>query len=139
VETWAQDGARLGLQPVLRRVWASRGQRPVAGINPQYEWLWVYGFVHPPTGTTYWLTMPAVSIAAMEAALAAFAQERGIDAAHRVVLVVDRAGWHTSERLALLEGLTLCFLPAYTPQPKPAERLRPLVREGDSQLAGQHR
>lgn len=129
METWAQDEARLGLQPVLRRVWAPRGQRPIAWINPQYEWLWVYGFVHPPTGTTYWLTMPAVSIAAMEAALAAFAQERGIDAAHRVVLVVDRAGWHTSRRLALPEGLTLWFLPAYTPQLNPAERLWPLVRE----------
>ncbi len=73
--------------------------------------------------------MPAVNIAAMEAALAAFARERSIDAAHRVVLVVDRAGWHTSKRLTLPEGLTLWFLPAYTPQLNPAERLWPLVRE----------
>jgi len=97
--------------------------------NPRYEWLWVYGFVHPPTGETYWLTMPGVNVAAMEAALAAFARDVGIDAAHRVVLVMDRAGWHTSKRLRLPEGLTLWFLPAYTPQLNPAERLWPLVRE----------
>jgi len=42
---------------------------------------------------------------------------------------VDRAGWHTSKRLALPEGLTLWFLPAYTPQLNPAERLWPSVRE----------
>ena len=65
VETWAQDEARLGLQPVLRRVWAPRGVRPIAWVNPRYEWLWVYGFVHPPTGETYWLTMPGVNVAAM--------------------------------------------------------------------------
>lgn len=53
VERWAQDEARLGLQPVVRRVWAPRGERPIAWINPRYEWLWVYGFVHPPTGDTY--------------------------------------------------------------------------------------
>jgi hypothetical protein len=50
VETWAQDEARRGLQPVLRRVWAPRGERPIAWVNPRDEWLWVYGFVHPPTG-----------------------------------------------------------------------------------------
>ncbi len=50
VETWARDEARLGLQPVLRRVWAPRGERPIAWINLRYEWLWVYGFVRPPTG-----------------------------------------------------------------------------------------
>lgn len=109
--------------------WAPRGERPTAWVNPRYEWLWVYGFVHPPTGRTYWLTMPQVSIAAMEAALAAFAHDVGIDAAHRAVLVVDRAGWHTSKRLTLPEGVTLWFLPAYTPQLNPAERLWPLVRE----------
>jgi transposase len=129
VETWAQDEARLGLQPVMRRVWAPRGERPMAWINPRYEWLWVYGFVHPPTGATYWLTMPQVNLAAMEAALAAYAHEVGIDAAHRVVLVVDRAGWHTSKRLVLPDGLTLWYLPAYTPQLNPAERLWPLMRE----------
>jgi hypothetical protein len=129
VETWGQDEGRLGLQPVVRRVWAPRGQRPVAWINPRYEWLWVYGFVHPPTGATYWLEMPRVNVEAMEAALAAFARDMGIDAAHRVVLVVDRAGWHTSKRLALPEGLELWYLPAYTPQLNPAERLWPLVRE----------
>jgi transposase len=129
VETWAQDEARLGLQPVVRRVWAPRGQRPTAWVHPRYEWLWVYGFVHPPTGATYWLTMPGVDVAAMTAALAAFADEVGIDATHRVVLVVDRAGWHTSKRLVLPEGLELWYLPAYTPQLNPAERLWPLVRE----------
>lgn len=101
----------------------------MAWINPRYEWLWVYGFVHPPTGATYWLTMPQVNLAAMEAALAAYAHEVGIDAAHRVVLVVDRAGWHTSKRLVLPDGLTLWYLPAYTPQLNPAERLWPLMRE----------
>jgi len=129
VETWAQDEARLGLQPVVRRVWAPRGARPIAWVNPRYEWLWVYGFVHPPTGRTDWLTMPGVNVEAMAAALAVFAADVGIDATHRVVLVVDRAGWHTSKRLPLPEGLTLWFMPAYTPQLNPAERLWPLVRE----------
>lgn len=30
VEVWAQDEARLGLKPVVRRTWALIGQRPNA-------------------------------------------------------------------------------------------------------------
>jgi hypothetical protein len=30
VELWAEDEARLGLKPVIRRVWAPVGERPIA-------------------------------------------------------------------------------------------------------------
>src|SRR2546426_7824551 len=39
------------------------------------------------------------------------------------------AGWHTSSRLALPEGLHLLFLPAHSPELQPAERLWPLSNE----------
>lgn len=46
------DEHRMGLQPILRKVWAKRGQRPVVIVRPRYEWLYVYGFVRPETGET---------------------------------------------------------------------------------------
>jgi hypothetical protein len=55
--------------------------------------------------------MPQVNLAAMEAALAAFAADGGIAAAHRVVLVVDRAGWHT-EQAARAAGRADALVPA---------------------------
>src|SRR4051794_40460412 len=30
VEVWATDEHRIGLKPILRRVWAPKGQRPIA-------------------------------------------------------------------------------------------------------------
>ena len=69
--------------------------------------------------------VPTVSLAAV--ALAAFARDVGIDAEHRAVLVVDQAGWHTSPKLVLPDGLDLVFLPAYSPELAPAERLWRLV------------
>jgi hypothetical protein len=35
VEVWASDEHRIGLKPILRRVWAPRGQRPVIAIHPR--------------------------------------------------------------------------------------------------------
>lgn len=103
-----------------------------AGTAPsdrRYEWLYVYGIVRPTTGQTWWCLLPSMRTAAMTAALAAFAKDEGIDAAHRAVLVWDGAGGHTSTELVLPDGIDLVALPPYSPELQPAERLWPLVDE----------
>ena len=42
-----------------------------------------------------------------------------------VVLVLDNAGWHISDKLKLPDGILLEFLPAYTPELQPAEKGQP--------------
>jgi hypothetical protein len=61
VEVWSQDEARLGLKPVLRRVWATRGERPTALVDPRYEWLRVYAAAHPASGQVFWLILPRLA------------------------------------------------------------------------------
>jgi DDE superfamily endonuclease len=117
------------LLPVVRRVWAPKGQRPIAPVRRTYQWLYVYGFVRPATGQSWWCLLPTVSTAAFALALATFARDEGIDAEHRAVLIVDQAGWHTSPELTLPEGIEVVFLPAASPELQPAERLWPLVDE----------
>lgn len=129
VAVWAQDEHRLGLLPVTRRVWAPRGARPTAWVDRHYQWLYVYGFVRPTTGQSWWCMLPTVTTEAMGVALAAFARDEGIDATHRVVLVLDGAGWHTSGALPVPEGIELVRLPPLSPELQPAERLWPLVDE----------
>jgi len=55
IELWAEDEARLGLKPVIRRVWAPVGKRPVARFKRGYKWTYLYGFVRPESGEVYWL------------------------------------------------------------------------------------
>ena len=129
VEVWCQDEARRGLQPIRRRVWAPRGQRPVAVGTPRYAWTYVDGFAHPASGRTDWWLLPVVDTEAMGQVLAAFAADAGAGPAKRLVLVLDNAGWHTSSRLVVPDGLHLAFLPPYTPELQPAERLWPLLNE----------
>jgi transposase len=129
ITLWAEDEHRLGLLPVLRRVWAPKGQRPTAQVERHYDWMYVYGFVRPATGQSWWCLLPTVNTAAMTLALASFARDEGIDARHRAVLVVDQAGWHTSPDVVLPAGIDLVFLPAASPELQPAERLWALVDE----------
>lgn len=129
MEVWCQDEARLGLKPILRKVWAPCGQRPTAVGHPRYEWLYVYGFVRPWTGQTYGLILPTVNTEAMTLALAEFARDIGAGHDKQILLVVDNAGWHRSTALVVPDGIELVYLPAATPELQPAERLWPLVRE----------
>ena len=70
VEVWAFDEHRLGLRPVSRRQWAPEGQRPVAVGHPRYEWLYLYGFVHPGTGKVVWFVCSTVDTDLFSAVLA---------------------------------------------------------------------
>lgn len=114
---------------MLRRVWAPCGQRPVAEVRRRYQWLYVFGFVRPTTGQSWWCLLPSVSAVLMGQALAAFAHDEHLNATHRVALVLDGAGWHTARDLIVPEGIDLLFLPPYSPELQPAEHLWALVDE----------
>lgn len=129
IALWAEDEHRLGLLPIRRRIWAPKGQRPQAPVERHYHWRSVYGFVHPSSGRSWWCLLPTVSTEAMTLALAAFARDEGLDADHRAVLVLDRAGWHSARDLTVPAGIDLVFLPAASPELQPAERLWSLVDE----------
>ncbi len=64
-----------------------------------------------------------------EMLLAAFARETGAGRDRIIILVLDNAGWHSEPGLAVPDGIRLFYLPPYTPQLQPAERLWPLVDE----------
>ena len=129
VEVWAFDEHRLGLRPVLRRQWAPKGQRPIAVGHPRYEWLYLYGFVHPGTGEVVWFICSTVDATLLGAVLAAFAEQVGAGEGKLVILVLDNAGWHVSGDLVVPKGIELSFLPSYTPELQPAEHLWPLADE----------
>ncbi|NEP50671.1 MAG: hypothetical protein F6K65_18430 [Moorea sp. SIO3C2] len=47
----------------------------------------------------------------------------------KVLLIEDNAGWHRSQKVNVPEGMTVEYLPAYSPELQPAERLWCLVDE----------
>ena len=129
VELWAQDEARIGLHPIERRVWAPKGERPIAVQHPGYEWLYVYGFVRPTTGDVEWLLMPTVNVWCFNEALRRFAEAVGAGPKKRIVLVVDNAGFHKGDGVKWPPGIFTLFLPPYSPELQPAEKLWPLLHE----------
>ncbi len=54
--------------------------------------------------------------------LRVFAEEQGVGREKRIILVLDNAEWHLDES-EVPEGIMLSFLPAYSPELQPVERI----------------
>lgn len=123
IETFATDQHRIGFKPILRRVWAARGERPVAVGHHRFEWLYVTAFVSPVTGESFWYLPTSVSKQDLEDVLALFAREAGAAPDRIILLVLDNAGWHTAFGFAVPDDIRLVYLPPYGPELQPAETL----------------
>jgi len=105
------------------------GKEAYCPAQEGHEWTYLYGFVHPESGEVYWLVLPTVNVELFSMALREFAKEVGAGEGRRILLVVDKAGWHTGGEVEVPEGIHLEFLPSGSPELMPAERLWPLTNE----------
>ena len=65
--------------------------------------------------------MPTVGIEAMNEPLVTIS--RCVSVGAIAVLVLDKAGWHTSARLKRPDNIVLLPLPPYAPEPNPVENI----------------
>jgi len=111
------------------------GARPVALGHHRYRWLHVAAFVQPTSGETVWYLSSGLSKPFFAELLAASARRTGAGRERSIVLVLDNAGRHGPRGLAVPDGISLVFLPPYSPELQPAERLWPLL---DEPVANRH-
>jgi transposase len=97
------------------------GSRPPAVRQTQYEYLYVFTAVCPQSGDACGLITPHVNTGTMNAFLEQFSRELPADA--HAVMVLDRAGWHTSGTLKVPQNVTLVPLPPKNPELNPTENL----------------
>jgi transposase len=124
---WFMDEARFGQKGRVCHRWFTRGQRPPGLCDQRYSWTHLFAAVRPATGEGFALVLPEVSVKAMNEFLARFAATLAND--EHAVMVLDRAGWHTAKRLVIPSNVTLVWLPPYSPEINPVERVWLYLRE----------
>lgn len=120
------DEARFGQQGTLTRVWAPGGSRPSAVKQNRYEWLYLYAAVEPSTGHSVALQAPNVNAGTFNVFLKMLSDELGPK--DHAVLIMDQAGWHKARKLLVPENITVLYLPPYSPELNPVERLWAYLR-----------
>ena len=123
---WYHDEARFGLHmPRYRRLTAC-GVKPRQPFDPLYEYSWLYGAVEPKSGESFFLQMSHLDAECFEVFLAAFSASAP-DALN--VLVIDNAPAHVKRSLVVPQNIVLVWLPPYSPELNPAERLWLALRQ----------
>lgn len=92
----------------------------------QYDYLYVFSAVCPETGDACGLIAPEINTPAMNQFLLQFSRE--LPAEVHGVMVLDRAGWHTTGALEVPKNVTLVHLPPKSPELNPVENLWHFLR-----------
>jgi hypothetical protein len=126
VEIWWQDEARIGQKNGIVRQWARRGTRPRQPADQRYESAYLFGAICPARGVGAGLAMPCANTEAMQYHLDEISHHVAKGA--HAVLLLDRAGWHTTGELKVPENMTLIFLPSRAPELNPVENVWQYLR-----------
>ena len=109
------------------RQWARRGSRPCQPADQRFDSAYLFGAICPARGTGAGLALPYADPDAMQLHLDEIS--RTVARGAHAVLLLDRAGWHTTGHLNVPKNLTLLFLPSRAPELNPVENVWQYLRQ----------
>jgi hypothetical protein len=120
VRVFCQDETRLGLHLPLHRRLTGYGVKPVQVVAPLYEYYWLDAAVEPTTGAACWWELPRLDADCFTVFLRQFGQHY---AESLKIVLLDQAPAHVAQRVQIPENVILLWVPAYSPELNPVERL----------------
>jgi transposase len=108
------------------RQWAKRGSRPRQPADQRYENAYLFGAICPARGKGAALALPFADTVAMQLHLDEIS--RHVAKGAHAVLLLDRAGWHTTGKLNMPKNITPIFLPSRSPELNPVENIWQYLR-----------
>ncbi|MBD2777193.1 hypothetical protein [Iningainema tapete] len=87
------------------------------------------GLYIPTSVRVAFLSCERVNPKVMQIALNTFVEQVNPDKAKLIILLLDQAGWHSTHRLGVPDGIILYPILPFTPQLNPTECVWPLLRE----------
>jgi len=124
-DVYFQDEGIFGRMSNPVGCWASSGIRPYLPLQRMRQYDYVYAALCPKTGDLFSLIMPESNIQCMQIFLNEFQAYRG---EKKTIMIMDNAGWHTTEKINQIPNLKLAFQPPYSPELNPVEQLWKHIR-----------
>ena len=118
---------RLGQKNGLVRQWARTGTRPRQPKDQRYKSAYLFGAICPARGAGAAIVMPTANTRAMRLHLREIS--RAVRTGAHAVVLLDRAGWHTTPALKVPKNITLVFLPSRAPELNPTENIWQYLRQ----------
>ena len=127
IEIWFQDEARLGQKNGRTRIWARTGTRPRLPADQRYQNAYLFGAICPRLAKGAALMLPRANTRAMQMHLDEIS--RNVAAKAHALVLMDRAGWHKTDKLKPPNNLTIILLPSRSPELNPVENIWQYLRQ----------
>jgi transposase len=114
------DESRFGTHSKLGYGWFPKGSRTRIPVKLGFQNFYVYTSLNPVSGESHSLIMPYVNTICMNVYLKHLSEFVGKG---KAFLVMDGAGWHRSKTLVIPPNIQVVYLPPYSPELNPVERL----------------
>ena len=126
VKLMFQDEAGFGRINKPKLCWSPKGFRPNVPCQQIREYQYSFGAVEPATGDSLFLALPASNSKCMNIFLDELSRKLPDD---MILLICDRAAWHTTPKLTIPKNIKLFYLPPATPEMNPIEQIWDEIRE----------
>ena len=118
--TFFFDESRFGTRSNIGHGWFKKGERSAVKIKLGFENFYIYSAIDPISGQNFSLKLPYVNTMCLNLFLAEMSKELGESEA---LIIMDGAGWHKSKDLEIPKNITIKYLPPYSPELNPVERI----------------
>ena len=115
-----QDEAGFGRISTIAACWVPEGVRAIVPSQQVREYQYIYGAVDPQDGERFFITAPICNNVWMSAFLKELSEAYPDDL---IILVMDNATWHSSEKLEVPNNIECHFIPPRTPEMNPIEQI----------------
>jgi transposase len=120
VNIYFQDESRFGLLTIQRRILTVRGVKPLQPYQHKFKNLYLFGAFSPVTGTHFTLELPKCNADCFQLYLDEFAKHNPDEFK---ILVLDNGAFHKAAQLEIPPNIGLLFIPPYSPELNPAEKM----------------
>lgn len=127
IDVWFTDESRIGQKGTLTRIWAKRGKRPRVVRQQQYLNTYIIGSVCPNQKYAEAIVSPYCNSDAMHHHLKQIS--KATVPGRYAVVVMDRAGWHTTNNIYDLPNVVPLFLPPASPELNPMEQVWKWIKD----------
>jgi hypothetical protein len=120
VVVFFEDEARFGRISREMFCWVKKDMIPSVARQMIRQYVYAYSALSPQSGDCFSMISPYCNTEAMNCFLKLLSE---CYSQYRIVLILDKAGWHTSHHLQLPGNIRILHLPAYSPELNPVELL----------------
>ena len=126
VNIYFQDESRFGLLTIQRRILTIRGVKPLQPYQHKFKNLYLFGAFSPITGTHFTLELPKCNADCFQLYLDGFSEQ---DTDEFKIIVLDNGAFHKAAQLNIPKNIALLFIPPYSPELNPAEKIWRLLKD----------